>query len=162
MLNELRRYLAGIEIQTSVEGLSTVDVEMDTGGHPRGFSPGGQTFGEILSRVKQLEVPRGGLPEEQLFFPPYAPRNSEPPWDRPGDSPWNGVDWRTLDHLSIWKHFPHGSFHPHLPPWLFDQDWWMYQHDTRHTGHASGLSDIRESTVHNMYLHATVAVTGRW
>ena len=64
-----------------------------------------------------------------MFFPPYAPRNSEPPWDRPGYSPWNGVDWRTFDHLPIWKHFPHGPFHPHLPPWLFDQDWWMYQHD---------------------------------
>lgn len=160
-LDELRRYLAGIEIQTGVEGLPPTDVEMDTGGHPRGFLfPGGQTLEAFLPRIRRLQPPPGGLPEEQLFFPPYAPRNGEPPWDRPGDRPWNGVDWRTFDHLPIWKRFPHGPFHPHLPPWLFNQDWWMYQHDVRHTGHASGLSDIRESTVHNLYLHASVTVDG--
>jgi len=160
-LDELRRHLAGVEIQTAVEGLSPMDVEMDTGGHPRGFLfPGGTTFAAFRRRLERLKPPPGGLPEEHLFFPPILPRNGEPPWDRPSERPWTGVDWRTFDHLPIWKHFPHGPFHPHLPPWLFNHDWWMYQHDLQHSGHASGLSDIREATVHNLYLHATVSVDG--
>jgi outer membrane protein assembly factor BamB len=160
-LEELRRLITRVELQTGVEGLSPVDLEMDTGGHPRAFLfPGRLTQSEFLKRIKRLSPAPGGLPEEQLFFPPHAPRNSEPPWNRPGSEPWEGIDWRTFDHLEIWKHYHHGVLEPILPGWLFNPNWWMYQHDIRHSGHASGLSDICESTVHNLYLHATVTVDG--
>jgi outer membrane protein assembly factor BamB len=161
-LQELREYLARVEIQTSLEGLSFLDVEMGPGRHPLGFRlPGGVNLAELRKRVERLQVPPGGLPEEQLFYPPEIPRNGEPPWDTPPDAgPWRGVDWRGFDHLSIWKDLRHEFFDHVLPPWLFSQDWWMYQHDERHTGHASGLTDISATTVSGLYLHKTVAVDG--
>jgi outer membrane protein assembly factor BamB len=159
-LQQLREYMARVEIQTSVEGLPFMDLEMGMGGHPRGFLlPGGLKLEQLRKRLQTLEVPPGGLPEEQLFTPPTAPRNGEPPWNTsPNAGPWRGVDWRTLNPLDIWKH---SAIVDHLlPPWLFSQDWWMYQHDIRHTGHASGLSDITASTVSGLYLHSTTAVDG--
>jgi outer membrane protein assembly factor BamB len=161
-LGELREYLARIEIQNSVGGLRPAEVEMGTGGHPGGFLlPGGLTFEEFRKRrLERLVVPQGGLPEEALFFPPHIPRNGEPPWDSPGGrEPWRGVDWRTLDHLKVWRLDP-SIVYWLLPPWLFSRDWWMHQHDVRHTGHASGASDITGSTVSNLYLHATASVDG--
>jgi outer membrane protein assembly factor BamB len=162
VLQELRAYLARIEIQSSVVGLSPVDVEMGMGGHPLGFLlPGGLNLEEFRKRrLERLEVPREGLPEEELFFPPHVPRNGEPPWDLPPHAgPWEGVDWRTFDQLGIWKLDPSVVDHV-LPPWLFSRDWWMYQHDVRHSGQASGLSDISASTVGQLYLHATATVDG--
>jgi outer membrane protein assembly factor BamB len=161
VLQEVRELLVRLEIQTSVEGLSPFDVEFGNGGHPVGFVlPGGARLEEMLKRLAGMEVPPGGLPEEQLFTPPDAPRNTEPPWNTaPAIGPWRGADWRTYDHLKIWDHLDL-SLVANILPWLFDPDWWMYQHDARHTGHASGLSDIRASTVSGLYLHATVPVDG--
>jgi len=159
-LQELREYLARVEIQTSVEGLPLSGVEMGTGGHPLGFVlPGRADLDGLRKRLKSLTTPRG-LPEEELFRQPEPPRNGEPPWDLPPRaSPWSGVDWRTLAHLTVWDHARTGYL-DHILPWLFSNDWWMYQHDIQHSGHASGLSDIRATTVGGLYLHATVAVDG--
>ncbi len=161
-LQELREYLARVEIQTTLDTSSFMDVEVGPGRHPLGFRlPGGVDLEELRKRVDRLQIPPGGLPEEHLFYPPDIPRNNEPPWNIPPDAgPWVGVDWRSYHDLSIWKHLRPEVFDFVFPPWLFSPDWWMYQHDERHTGHASGLSDIRAATVHKLYLHKTVAVDG--
>jgi hypothetical protein len=161
-VQELREYLARVEIQTTLETSWFMDVEMGPGRHPLGFRlPGGVEFEELRKRIERLKVPPGGLPEEQLFYQPDIPRNSEPPWNiSPDTGPWMGVDWRSYHHLSVWKKLRPDLLDFVLPPWLFSQDWWMYQHDERHTGHASGLSDISAATVPNLYLHKTVDVDG--
>jgi hypothetical protein len=158
---ELRALLARVEIQQSADGMSFGDVELGTGGHPVGLKlPGALGLQEFRRRLAELKVPAGGLPEEQLFHPPWVPRNGEPPWNGPAGAVWKGVDPATLHPgLKLWKHLELSQL-LHRLPWLFDRDWWMYAHDARHTGHASGLSDINSTTVSGMYRHATVAVDG--
>src|SRR5215470_2650065 len=161
-LNELRAYLARIEIQESVGGLPFDAVEWGTGGHPVGFRlPAGAGIDELRRRLRDLKVPPGGLPEEELFFPPHVPRNGEPPWNLPaGHGAWKGADVSTLHGAhGWWKHLDIDVLQD-LLPWLFDPDWWMYGHDIRHTGRASGLSDINSVTVSGLYRHAEVAVDG--
>src|SRR5262249_35458010 len=48
-------------------------------------------------------------------------------------------------------------------PWFcrfFSRNWWMYHHDERHSGHASGCSSITSTNVGTMTLHRTVALDG--
>ena len=160
-LGELRELLVRIEVQHSADGMSLRDVEIGTGGHPIGARlPGGAGLEEFRGRLKELKMGAGGLPEEQLFQPPWVACHGEPPWNGPAGSSWNGVDPGTLHpSLKLWKHLDLSDL-LHRLPWLFDQDWWMYAHDTRHTGHASGLSDINSLTVSGLYRHATVTVDG--
>jgi outer membrane protein assembly factor BamB len=160
VLQELREYLARVELQTTVDTSAIMDVEIGPGRHPLGFRlPGGGDLDDLRKRIERLQIPPGGLPEEHLFYPPEIPRNGEPPWNiSPDQGPWKGVDWRSFP--DVWKHHPHDLLDPHLPPWLFSQDWWMHGHDERHTDHASGLSDINTGTVHKLYLHKTVSVDG--
>src|SRR5262245_57968191 len=160
-IEELREYLARVELQTTVDTTAIADVEPGTGGHPLGFRlPGGADLRGLIDRVEQLEVPPGGLPEEHLFYPPEIPRNGEPPWNiAPDAGPWRGVDPRTLPRSVFGPKRP-DLLNIHLPPWLFSQDWWMHGHDERHTDHASGLSDINSGTVDKLYLHKTVSVDG--
>lgn len=156
-VDELRTFLARIESQTSLTGVSPRDAVPNQGGHFLGYRlPKDETIHEFRARLEKLEVPPGGLPEEALFYPPDALREGLPPWELPATLPWNGVDPRLLDRLDILRYID-GFW---LPPWLFSQDWWMYQHDERHTGHASGLSDIRSTTVGALYRRSAVAVDG--
>jgi outer membrane protein assembly factor BamB len=161
-LDELRAFLARIEIQESVSGLSFDAVELGTGGHPIGFRlPGGDSREEFRQRLRNLEIQPGGLPETELFFPPYVPRNGEPPWNlSAAHGAWRGVDLDTLYGVqALWKHIDIDLLQD-LLPWLFDPDWWMYGHDARHTGRATGLSDINSLTVSGLYKYAEVAVDG--
>jgi outer membrane protein assembly factor BamB len=160
--DELRAFLTRIEIQDSVGSISFDEVEFGTGGHPIGFRlPGGLGRDEFRGRLRDLEVRPGGLPEEELFFPPYVPRNGEPPWNRSGaHGAWRGADFTALHGAhGFWKHIDIDLLQD-LLPWLFDPDWWMYGHDARHTGKATGASDIDSITVSGLYKHAEVAVDG--
>lgn len=160
-LEELREYLTRLESQTAVGGLPFGEVVMREGGHPRAFRlPHNATLKEFRERLLRLKTPRGGLPEEQLFYPPDIPRNGQPPWDTPPQRiPWDGIDWRPLTRFEIWKYLDEDLLAV-LLPWLFSKNWWMYQHDQRHTGHNSGTSDIESTNVSHMYLHRTVTVDG--
>ncbi len=160
-LEELRALLARIELQSSADRLSFADMELGTGGHPIGVKlPGGASLKEFRRRLGRLQVLPGGLPEEQLFYPPSVPRHGEPPWDRPSAGPWKGVDHSALHPgLRLWKYTDVVEIVKYLP-WLTDPDWWMYGHDVRHSGHASGSSDIDSTTVSGLYRHRTVAVDG--
>jgi outer membrane protein assembly factor BamB len=160
-LQELREYLTSVEIQTSIGGLSPIEVVMREGGHPQAFRlPGNATLDDFRRHLQELKTPPGGLPEEQLFFPPDIPRNWQPPWDVPPERmPWKGVDWRRMVKFDVWRLLDE-DYLIQVLPWLISPDWWMYQHDIRHTGHASGLSDITSTTVHRMHLYKTVTLDG--
>ena len=134
---------------------------MREGGHPRAFRlPHNATLKEFRERLLRLKTPPGGLPEEHLFYPPDIPRNGQPPWDTPPQRiPRDGIDWRPLTRFEIWKYLDEDLLAV-LLPWLFSKNWWMYQHDQRHTGHNSGASDIHSTNVCHMYLHKTVTVDG--
>src|SRR5262249_32824252 len=69
------------------------------------------------------------------------------------------IDWRPLTRFEIWKYLDEDIVAV-LLPWLFSQNWWMYQHDPRHTGHNSGASDIQSTNVCHMYRHRTGTVDG--
>jgi hypothetical protein len=135
---------------------------MRQGRHPGGFVlPGRLEHQALRQRLETVVGHRGGLPEEQLFYPPDIPDNDGPPWPlSPSHGAWNGIDWRQFDHMSILKRYDWRLIDLLLPRWFFSQDWWMYQHDVRHTGHASGASDICAANVSGLYLHATANVDG--
>jgi outer membrane protein assembly factor BamB len=157
-IDELREFLTRIELQTSPRNLKPSDLTMREGGHISALAlPGGVSLQDLRKRIVSLRPSPEGLPEEVLFYPPEALREGLPPWDiLPRDLPWRGIDHRLWEPL---------KFHLRLNictilPWLCSQDWWMYQHDSRHTGHASGASDIRSTTVSALYALPPVSVDG--
>src|SRR5205085_8139559 len=112
---------------------------------------------KFRERLNALETPAGGLPEEALFFPSQVLKNGQPPWLlSPANQAWRGIDLRQIETLSILRRIDIQF----LPPWMFPPDWWMYQHDERHSGHASGASDIDSGTVWRMVRLRTVPVDG--
>lgn len=155
-LEELRAMLTRLEVQTGA-AIVPQDLRTGPGGHLLPFAlPGDATLEQLRERVGKLGTPAGGLPEEALFEPPETLLDRELPWPtRPGlGLPPRWLDPRFLDRLS-----PEviDRFRSHFP-WFWSQDWWMYQHDVRHSGHASGWSGITSTSVSSLVLQSTVNV----
>lgn len=162
VVDELREFLTRVEVQTGpgVEQLRPYEIRLRQGDHLAPFPlPQDQTLREFRVRLKRvvdtaLTLP-GGLPEEALFYPPDP--FPDVPWHRPGvQRPGDDIDWRPAERLRIWEYVDLSV----VLPYLFPRDWWMYQHDLRHTGAASGLSGIRCTSVNRMKLNAKVPVEG--
>jgi hypothetical protein len=132
------------------------DVQRGRAGHPRGMVlSGGLDLAGLRDRLATLKTPPGGLPEEWLFYPPEA-AGAESPTRAAGGAVYKREllprteeldlgEWDDLDHW--WS-------------WLFDRDWWMYQGDRRHTGHARGWSNIRSTNVAGMVALPPTPVAG--
>jgi outer membrane protein assembly factor BamB len=161
---ELRRFLTQLETQTGTGLPEPHLMERGTGGHLWAYRlPGGGDLDAFRGRLKALRVPEAGLPEEALFFPP-DPGLSTPPWAlSPDHLDWDGLEPGPLRPIEkiIDRLRPVDLLHP-LPwfPWLWSKNWWMYQHDRRHTGRASGPSDIASFTVNRMVPHKALAADG--
>jgi outer membrane protein assembly factor BamB len=152
----VRTELARVEAQTAPGGLPPKDTRFGNGRHVIAVPlPRDADFKEFAERIRGLEVGRDGLPEEQLFYPPDAPRADEAPW-------------ATLQDVRIADVFrddiiAQHTLHPRILDsirYLASKNWWMYQHDTSHTGRASGSSDIRSTNVGTLVQMAQVPVEG--
>lgn len=165
-IGELRRFIASVELQTGTERPRPDLMEQATGGHLAGYRlPGGLSLEAFRKRAGALRVPPTGLPEEALFFPPDPPPATVPPWAlAPGSLDWDGVEPERLRPLeSIFDKLRDVVWLPPWPwpwPFLWSKNWWMHQHDQRHTGHASGPSDITRTSVNRMKLVRTLPVDG--
>lgn len=158
-LEELRLLLTTVEAQTGVGPLTPDEIKPGRGGHLLPFPlPKDATLEEFRERLVELKTPLEGLPEEMLFNPPEMLRDRDVPWPaRPGISvPDRWVDPGVLKKLSIWDDI---SIH-YWFPWFFSRNWWMYQHDVRHSGHASGWSNIRSTNVGTLIQQPAVPVDG--
>jgi outer membrane protein assembly factor BamB len=153
-LQELRRMLTYVEVQTGARVFSEAELQRAHGFHLAPFPlPGSRTLREFRELVAGLQTPPGGFPEEELFFDPGLLDDPAPPWPDAGALPFP----LPLPH---W----HWPWPVDLPDWFKSwsepKDWWMYHHDERHTGHASGGSGIRSTTVGSLSLAHTAAVDG--
>jgi outer membrane protein assembly factor BamB len=155
-LDELRDRLAGFEVLTGADTFKEVTM-------PRGkdfgiaapLLPGGlREFTGLRGVVARLTPTADGLPEEQLFFPPYG----SPPL------PWPPVP----KDVPPFYHRP-DMFRPlplvfDLMPWIYclirGTDWPMYMHDAEHTGRAS-CSSIDSTNVSTLRERFKVPVNGR-
>lgn len=155
-IQTVRAELARAEAQTAAGGLPAKDTRFGHGRHILPIPlPRDADFKEFAARIRELEVGRDGLPEEQLFYPPDAPRPDEAPWT-------------TLQDIQISDVFRDDiiaqyTLHPRLLDsirFLASKNWWMYQHDVNHTGRASGPSDIRSTNVGTLVEMAQVPVEG--
>jgi len=155
-IEAVRAEIARVEAQTAVGGLPRKDTRFGHGRHllpvPLPRDTGVKDFAE---RIRGLEISRDGLPEEQLFYPPDAPRPNEAPWAVSQDV---RVSDTFNDHI-----FTQFEINPRLHVlirYLFSKNWWMYQHDAQHTGAASGWSDIRSTNVGTLIEQSQVSVEG--
>ena len=147
-LQELRQMLTYVEAQAGSRAFSEAELQRTHGFHLAPFPlPGARTLREFRELVAGLETPPGGFPEEELFFDPALLDDPAPPWPDQGALPFP----LPLQH---W----HWPWPVELPDcfrsWSESKDWWMYHHDERHTGHASGASGIRSTTVGSLSLTA--------
>jgi outer membrane protein assembly factor BamB len=155
-LEKLRDIITRFEMATTT-AIPLEEYNFGLGGHPLPFHlPGGRNLDEFRERLKRLEIPAEGLPEEQLFRPP----ESSPP----GGAPWalnpevvhpefldrelRVIDQNILQNILVYI------------GWLFFKDWPMYQHDVRHSGAASGISSINSTTVSQMTQRFKVNLDG--
>ena len=153
-LDDIRQYLAAVELQTGVGAYTEADLRVGRGGHPLPFPlPNGVTPNEFQERLAQLDVPAAGLPEEALFFTPEMSLERDVVWPlSPSSVPlWERVDLQRFKDLSLRDAILEG-----IGRWLISPNWWMYHHDEEHGGRASGSSDIRKTTVGSMVLRHTV------
>jgi outer membrane protein assembly factor BamB len=153
-LQELRQMLTYVEAQAGSRAFSEAELQRTHGFHLAPFPlPGARSLREFRDLVAGLETPAGGFPEEELFFDPGLLEDPAPPWPDQGALPFP----LPLQH---W-HWPWPTELPDcFRSWSESKDWWMYHHDERHTGHASGASGIRSTTVGSLSLVHTVAVDG--
>ncbi len=163
-VEQLRRQLARIEYQTSPIGVVPQELRFGTGAVLLPFPlPGDSSMDDLRERIARLDPPPTGLPEEQLFFRPEA-------LERPV-APWHDRDAPVLDNPPPWPP-PFPWAYPWPPPWsplpwpppwfcwLLSPNWWMYHHDERHTGHASGCSFITSTNAGSLALRHSIAVDG--
>jgi outer membrane protein assembly factor BamB len=157
-IEDLREFLTRLEFRTASARPRPGKMRLRQGGHLAAFPlPQDQSLEDFRKRLSELRTPPDGLPEEELFYPPDTVRNGLPPWAlAPEAMPWRGVERQELDLLQISRLIDIVS----IWPWLFSQDWWMYQHDAQHSGHASGASDIRSTNVATMVEQPPITVTG--
>jgi outer membrane protein assembly factor BamB len=157
-LEELRALLTRVEVQTGAS-VAPQDVRPGRGGHLIAFPfPGDSSLDELRRRLASLEPTVDGLAEEALLFPPERLFDDDLPWPtRPGLPPvedW--LDKKVLDRFSPWLR---DWLHKHFP-WFWSRNWWMYQHDVRHSGHASGWSGITSKSVGALIQLPTVSLDG--
>jgi outer membrane protein assembly factor BamB len=155
-LEALRAALTRVEVQTGA-AVSFRDLRMGRGGHMAPFAlPGDATIEELRERIVSLRTPGGGLPEEVLFDPPERLLDYELPWPTfPGlASPYRWIDREAIDRLTP---LLADRFHA-LFPFFWSKNWWMYQHDVRHSGHASGWSGLTSTSVGSLVLQSAVNV----
>lgn len=156
-LDRVRRFLTRLEFQTGRAVPDLAELEVGTGGHiERHPLPGGRSLEELGKQLEAAGLDIRPLPEEALFFPPGEPSPGQPPWDlAEGYEDWVGID---VDELT--RHRLPIDPGRLLPPWVLSKNWWMYQHDVRHTGHASGGSGIDRANVSRLKLVGTLPVDG--
>jgi hypothetical protein len=157
-VEELRSLLTRLEAQTAA-ALDPRDVRPGRGGHLLSFPlPGDSSLEEFRERLERLAAPADGLPEEALLAPPELLFDRDLPWpSRPGlPSVEHWLDKAVLERFSP----PVADWLRHCFPWFWSRNWWMYQHDVRHTGHASGWSSIRSTSVGTLTQLPTVNVDG--
>jgi outer membrane protein assembly factor BamB len=162
VVEELREFLARVEVQTGrgLPQLKPHEIRFRQGYHIAPFPlPKDRSLEEFRIYLNQIAEANKGFairfPEEELFYPPDP--LPDVPWHRPGvQRPGDDIDWREAEQLRIWEYVDLSQ----VLPFLFPMDWWMYQHDLRHTGAASGLSGIRSTTVNRMELNAIAPVDG--
>jgi outer membrane protein assembly factor BamB len=157
-IEELREFLTRLEFRTASERPRPGKMRLRQGGHLAAFPlPHDESIEDFRKRLSDLRTPPDGLPEEELFYPPDTVRNGQPPWAlSPAAMPWRGVEGAEIEQLKIAQLIDISI----LWPWFFSQDWWMYQHDAQHTGHASGLSDIRSTNVATMVEQPPITISG--
>lgn len=164
-LEELRLLLTIFEVQTGLGPFSANEIRLGKGGHLLPFPlPQGATFEEFKKRLSDLNPSLSGLPEEALFNIPERFTDEKVPWILPGHQhpdEWPEIEADVLERMNIWKlHLERPDIFK-IPPWLFSRNWWMYHHDERHTGHASGFSRITSTSAGSMLLNFTIPVEGR-
>jgi outer membrane protein assembly factor BamB len=153
-LEELRAFLATLELKSAVAPVPMHELDFGQGGHIAGFHlPGGARLEELRRRVAELDPGPRGLPEEELFYPPELPRN-ELPWPRRPGRLWDLLD------PSIVSRLPIAKLHTFRFCWLFSRNWWMYHANERHTGTAAGCSDISSTSVGGLVLQSDIPVDG--
>jgi outer membrane protein assembly factor BamB len=163
-VQELRQALTLLEQQTSGQPIPEAEIQRGGGAGILPLPlPGDATPEQFRERLARLEVPPSGLPEEALFFSPERFIDPEPPWTlppRPVPPPWPGPDL-PFTKLPIFD--LNGRLRllfPFLFCWLFSKDWWMYHHDDRHSGAASGCSAISRFSVGGLLLRSSLTLNG--
>jgi outer membrane protein assembly factor BamB len=161
-LEESRRLLTVVEVQIALAPFAKHDIRRGRGGYLQSFSlPRDASLEEFRERLAKLETPLGGLPEEALFYRPEDLKEQESHTTLPPHSPVSElIDQRVLDMLPVQDRILHPRHHPSPFCRFFSHDWWMYHHDARHTGHASGCSGITSTNVGTMSLRSTIPLDG--
>jgi outer membrane protein assembly factor BamB len=151
VLDDLRQTVTKFEIDTAPE-IPLSELNMGTGGHTLPFHlPNGMSLGDFRKKLKKIEYPLAGFPEEQLF----RPLDICPP-----GGPWS-INPEILERIRIDQSIL--KFDTWILSklwWLFSKDWPMYQHDTKHSGRASGSSTITASTASQLTQRFKVALDG--
>jgi hypothetical protein len=126
------------------------DLKLGLGGHVAPFAlPHGLTLGELRDVLAKLDF-RRPLPEESLFFRPELgdrgiPTIPDASWPFPPDRPFPPFPPIPLPDPFPRRFLPWPPFKwPRPLPfpfcWLFSRNWWIYHHDERHSGVASGCT----------------------
>ena len=157
-LEQARKDLARLEASSSLGGKATA-VRGAKGAVLAYPLPRGATVAAFRERINKLQTPTEGLPEERLFSPPAMLNSPRPPWPM---TPAGGVPRRNLNvpvtAMPVWTEILSKYHFPIC--WLFSQDWWMFHANERHTGNASGCSEIDSLSVKHLGLWAKMPVSG--
>jgi outer membrane protein assembly factor BamB len=157
-LEESRRLLTIVEAHTRLRLSANRDIMHGRGGYIQSFPlPQNVSLEDFRKRLAGLETPPGGLPEEALFYKPELLQEQMPTPENSASIP--EIDQRAMDKLPIRDRIAH--LHHHLSPHRsLSRNWWMYHHDARHTGHASGHSGITSTSVGDLQLRSSVGLDG--
>jgi outer membrane protein assembly factor BamB len=154
-VEQLRLLATELAANTSA-AIPNKDVKRGRAGHPRGMIlPGGLELAALRDRLAAIETPPEGLPEETLFYPPEVP-GADVPTRQVGGKAFKAELLRRIEGIDLWEWDDLDRWWP----WLFSHDWWMYQGDQRHSGHAKGWSDIRSTNVSGMVALPPTTVSG--
>jgi len=140
---QVRKLVAVAHVHAAPQPTAREHFELGRGMHVLGFKlPQNAPLDEFTARMKALETPTGGLPEEALFFRPEVDRN--------------------VTSLKLGPEFLFPGPWPFPFPicLLLSQDWYMYHADRQHTGGAQGCSGISSTSVGGMALRHAVAANG--
>jgi outer membrane protein assembly factor BamB len=156
-VEESRRLLTVIEVQTGLEPIAPHEIRYGRGGYIQSFPlPHDAPLAVFREHLTMLETPSGGLPEEALFSRPELLHQRELHGTPPGQSPIARVeiDQRVLDKLPLRNRMVQAQVLPQSLAALSSPDWWMYHHDAEHTGQASGSSNISSTNVSTLHQHS--------
>jgi outer membrane protein assembly factor BamB len=162
-LDEWRRILTVAEIETTgADAISKNDIRLGEGGTVLPFPlPKDMTVKELNQRLPDIAIRPEGLPEEILF---YTDQPFEEWWEPP--RPYPPIPIPLPPRPFPWPYpraiplpFPFPFPIPNIC-WFRSPDWWMYHHDERHSGLASGCSRIRSTTVGGLRLSRSLTLDG--